>query len=144
MNAVQAAPQNANCCTPDQGQCGTPKQEQHGPQAARAAATYRPQADIRETPTGFEIVADVPGTTADRVSIEVKEGVLMLHAEVPARDAAGRRLAREYGVGNYRRNFNVGDGIDTENITAKLTDGVLTIVLPKAQNRLPRKVRVQA
>ena len=144
MNAVQAAPQTAQCCTPEQGHACTPKQEQAAAQAPRAAATYRPQADIRETPTGFEIVADVPGTTPERVSIEVKEGVLMLHAEVPARDAAGRRLAREYGVGNYRRNFNVGDGIDTDNITAKLVDGVLTIVLPKAQSRLPRKVQVQA
>lgn len=114
------------------------------PAARRVApqATYRPDADIAETPEAFTITADVPGATPDSVDVNVERGVLTLRAGVPARER-GRVLLREYGVGAYERTFRVGEGIDVEKIGAVLKDGVLTLTLPKAERVRPRSIKVQ-
>jgi HSP20 family protein len=53
-------------------------------------------------------------------------------------------LLREYGVGDFRRTFQIGEGIDAAKIAAELREGVLTVHLPKAPELMPRKIAVKA
>ena len=48
----------------------------------------------------------------------------------------------EYGIGGYTRNFKLGDTIDQSKISASLKDGVLSLVLPKADRLKPRKIDI--
>jgi HSP20 family protein len=48
----------------------------------------------------------------------------------------------ERGHGTFSRSFQVPQAIDVEGITADLKDGVLTVVVPKAQDGTPRRIRV--
>ncbi|MBX3393899.1 MAG: Hsp20/alpha crystallin family protein [Phycisphaerae bacterium] len=106
---------------------------------------YSPAVDIFEEPDAMVLVADVPGATPDGVDIQFERGNLTIEAAVRPRreDARTRYLLREYGVGNYRRTFEVNEQVDVSKITAKLENGVLTITMPKAEAVRPKKIAVK-
>ena len=56
----------------------------------------------------------------------------------------GRPVRQEYGIGNYRRSFRLGEGFDTAQITADYARGVLTVRVPRLAAVRPRKVEVRA
>lgn len=106
---------------------------------------YSPAIDIFEEADAIVLVADVPGATPESVDVQFERGSLTIEAAVRPRrdDAKTRYLLREYGVGNYRRTFEVNDQIDASKITAKLDSGVLTITMPKAEAVRPKKIAVK-
>lgn len=111
---------------------------------ARAHRGYRPAVDIVEHDDAFILRADVPGATAKDLSIEFEKGVLSLRAAVAQREPAGvKPLAREFGVGDFTREFRIGEGIDMAAVSAECANGVLTLRLPKAEAAKPRKIEVK-
>ena len=120
--------------------------ESPAPQRAstRPSHTYTPLVDIIEKPNEWLLVADLPGTTADNIDIDFDRGTLTLRGFVPARNGPqeGSFLHCEYGVGDFFRSFEVGEGIDSGKIEAEFRDGVLTLHLPKAEAAKARKIVV--
>jgi len=112
----------------------------------RGGRVYSPSVDIVELENELLLVADVPGARADQVDINYERGLLTLHVRVEPRQPEPETefLYREYGVGDYHRCFEVGEGIDARKIDAELKDGVLTVHLPKAEAVKPRKIQVKA
>lgn len=108
--------------------------------------SYIPNVDILERKDELLLIADVPGARSDGVSIDYERGLLTLQANVAARqdDSRTNYLLQEYGVGNYSRTFQVGEGIDPSKISAEIAAGVLTVHLPKAEKLRPRKIEVKA
>lgn len=107
-------------------------------------ASFRPPVDVAENESSFIITADVPGSTAEQIGIDLDRGVLTLTARVEPRPVdPARPLRREFGVGDWRRVFRVGDSVDASAVTADYTAGVLTIRLPKTQSARARKITVQ-
>jgi HSP20 family molecular chaperone IbpA len=111
----------------------------------RSGVCFQPNVDIREQQDELVILADVPGAKSDSIDLDFKDGTLTIHAAVPPRhDPKRRYLAREYGVGDYCRTFQISEAIDASRITAEYADGVLTLHLPKTEAVKPRKIHVQA
>jgi len=105
---------------------------------------FRPNVDILERADEFIVSADLPGATAGNVDIQFDKGVLSLRAHVARREREGvNHLVREYGVGDYAREFRIGEGIDTTRATAEVANGVLTLRLPKVEAAKPRKIEVK-
>ncbi|GMU80276.1 MAG: hypothetical protein AMXMBFR47_01470 [Planctomycetota bacterium] len=107
----------------------------------RDMPTYLPKADIIETRDEFFVRVDVPGARPDDIDVNLDRGILTVHARVTPREHSGQ-LYREFGIGDFRRSFQIGDGIDAASINAEVEHGVLTLRLPKAETARARRVVV--
>ena len=109
-----------------------------------ATLTFQPNVDIRDAGGEVSLIADIPGATVAGIEVTFEDGVLTMHATVPPREQPGRPIRQEYGIGNYRRSFRLGEGFDAAQITADYARGVLTVRVPRLAAVRPRKVEVRA
>ena len=114
------------------------------PERVRSGRVYSPNVDIVELENELLLLADVPGVKPDDVEISYEQGLLTLHARVQPRQDEDKTdyVAREYGMGDFYRSFQIGEGIDPEKIEADLKSGVLTVKIAKRPDALPRKIKV--
>ncbi|MBW1727672.1 MAG: Hsp20/alpha crystallin family protein [Deltaproteobacteria bacterium] len=122
-----------------------PKQELTSPaEQTRPGLVFTPNVDIFETDQEITLLADMPGVTADNLSIDLRDNILTLTGEVaPFEDANEEDVLIEYEIGKYHRQFNLSSVIDQSKIDAKLTDGVLRLSLPKVEKAMPRRIEVK-
>ena len=108
-------------------------------------AAFRAPVDILENEREIVVLLDAPGATSDEIDIRYEDGMLTVHAPVEPRETPGAtQLLREYGVGDFRRTFRVGQDIDVKNIGASYENGVLRLLLPRTEASRPRKITVSA
>lgn len=114
-------------------------------ETTRTGWVYVPNVDILETGEELRVYADLPGVDPQRVDVTFENGVLTICGRVEPRQPEGQRyLRREYGVGDFRRVFEVSESIDAERISAEYQDGVLILHLPKVEAVRPRRIEVVA
>ncbi len=104
------------------------------------------RADIRDTGDAYELEADLPGVKKEDIQVELDNNYLTIsaerHAEKDEKDKKGNYVRRERTYGSYSRSFDV-TGVQTDQITAEYTDGVLKLRLPKKQESLPTTRRLE-
>ena len=126
----------------------TPKVKEEVPAKAervRPGRVFLPAVDIYETAEALVLVADMPGVPGDRVTLDLKDSLLTIQGEISPPAGQGETLvSQEYYTGDYYREFQLGELIDKGKIEATMNDGVLTLVLPKAERAKPRKIEVKA
>ena len=111
----------------------------------RACRIYSPQVDIIERKDDIVVIADMPGTDENSVDITLEKNVLTIYGRVGSDSPEGLRpLLIEYGIGDYQRVFTLSDEVNKEKIQAAVKNGVLKLVLPKAEAVKTRKITVQA
>lgn len=118
---------------------------------APAAASAPPQhwvctppIDIFETPQGLVLRADLPGVTAETLDVQVQDNKLTLLGRVVEQVPAGANLIhQEYHVGDFVRSFILSDDVDHDRISAKISNGVLDLLLPRIPKAEPRKIQVR-
>jgi HSP20 family molecular chaperone IbpA len=104
---------------------------------------FTPAVDIFETDKNITLLADMPGVKADDLMIDLRDNTLTLSADIaPVGNTDEHDILREYESGRYYRQFTLGDLINQEEIDAKLTDGVLRLLLPKVEKATPKKIAV--
>jgi HSP20 family protein len=110
----------------------------------RPGRVFLPAVDIFETPEALVLAADMPGVSGDRVSLDLKDNHLIISGEISQPLGEGETLlSQEYLVGDYYREFHLGELIDKNRIEAAMNDGVLKLTLPKAEKAKPRKIEVK-
>jgi len=93
----------------------------------------------------YVLNADLPGIDPGSIDVDVDGQVLTVRAERTAATGDGVKwLARERSAGTYQRQFNLGDGIATEQISAHYDNGVLSVLIPVSERAKPRKIEVAA
>lgn len=91
----------------------------------------------------FIVELDLPGVEADSIDLTVERNVLTVHAQRRrSADDDIELLVGERPQGTFSRQLFLGDTLDTTNIVADYTDGVLTLKLPVAERAKPRRVQI--
>jgi HSP20 family protein len=104
---------------------------------------FVPVTDIFETEQSLTLVLEMPGVDKKNVDVQVENEVLTIIGRMDFANYEGLHpLYTEYNVGNYVRSFQLSSKIDQDGISAELKDGVMTLVLPKAEKARPRKITV--
>jgi len=114
------------------------------PEQIHGGAVFMPQVDILETEDELTLLADMPGVDLEEVEIHFENSELTLYGRAAPRDEGVDFIYREYGVGNFHRAFKIGPSIDSSKISGQLSDGVLTVHLPKTEAVKPRRIEVTA
>ena len=108
---------------------------------------WMPAMDLVEEGDHFVLKADLPGLSEEDVSIEIEDNVLTIsgerHEETRRDQRQGwHRVERTFG--RFSRSLSLPEGIDPENVAASFSNGVLSITVPKPEQRRPRKVQIHA
>jgi HSP20 family protein len=112
-------------------------------EATVPARTFVPTADIFETEAALTLVLEMPGVDKGNVDISVEDGVLTVQGRLDFSKYEGMQpVYTEYNIGHYRRSFSLSNKINQDKIGAEMNDGVLTLVLPKAEEAKPRRIAV--
>jgi len=102
-----------------------------------------PVADIFETADAFVVKLDLPGAIKESVGLSIGPNLLTVKARiVPQHKEDAKLLFSEIGCKSYLREFNLGDGVDHEKISAQFEDGVLTIILPKTDSVKAKEIPI--
>jgi HSP20 family molecular chaperone IbpA len=119
-----------------------------GQPPAREAPELRrvaPPVDIYETPDGLVLLADLPGVGGDAVSVDVNKDVLTISARFTGEGVlCGSPAWSEVEPREYYRAFALGEDLDAGKISASVRNGVLELLLPKAEKAKARKIKVEA
>ena len=99
--------------------------------------------DVRETENSYELDVDLPGFQKDEIHVDLEKGYLSISATKKmnndTKDEHGSYIRRERYSGSMKRSFYVGDALRPEDVSAKYTDGILQVSVPKqVQRELPR------
>ena len=105
---------------------------------------FSPVVDIFDQGEEIVLAADLPGVSGDGIDIQIDRGVLTLRGRVKPVAGEGQPVHQEFLVGDFVRTFTLGEDIDAGGIAAELQNGVLTLRLPKAAERKPRKIPVKS
>jgi len=104
-----------------------------------------PALDVKERDNEYVVVADIPGAKKEDIDITLENGILTISAETKSEteEKEGERvLRRERRYGKYVRSLRLGTQIDEKSVKANYKDGVLELILPKAEEVKPKKITV--
>ena len=105
--------------------------------------------DIKENDNNFELEVDLPGFNKDNIKMTIDDGYLTINAKQETnndeKDEHGKYVRRERYYGECSRSFYVGDDVKPEDITANFKNGILTLEVPKLENKgkLPEKKYIE-
>ncbi len=104
--------------------------------ASADEAGWLPPVDVYEVPDRYVVTAEVAGLSREDIQVQIQDGKLSLKGERQPREFESARFERvERGRGRFARTFALPQPVDASGVTADLQNGVLTVVVPKAEDR---------
>ena len=110
---------------------------------------FVPPADVIVTDEGVTVAMDVPGLRAENLEIELENDTLSVRGDRPypygddgEQQRVWRRIERSFG--RFERSLRVPAGLSPDEVQASLTDGVLTISVPRPQPPQPKRIQIEA
>ena len=110
------------------------------------AAGVFPLMNVTEDNDNYYVRAELPGLKADDLDISVTGNTISISGErkLPVEDEKAQYHRREREAGRFSRIVSLPGQMDTGKVEARCTDGVLTVVLPKAEAAKPKQITVKA
>jgi HSP20 family protein len=107
------------------------------------ARYYVPTTDIFETEDALVVLMEIPGVEKKDVEVNLENDALRVEGRIDYGKYEGLEpLYTEYNVGHFARSFALSNKIDRQQISAELSDGVLTLTLKKAKEAQPRRIAI--
>lgn len=107
---------------------------------------WSPRSNVAETETDIELSVELPGVKPEDVHVELHDGELWVRGELKdetqEKGKTFHRVERHYG--EFRRVIPLPAGADKDKVDARLTNGVLKIMIPKTEKARPKAIKVKA
>lgn len=119
--------------------------EEWGPGEWISADTLAPLADIKEDEDKIVVTTDLPGVEKGDIDINIRDDVIEINAkctrEAEAEEEGYFRKERSYST--FSRALALPAPVTEEGAKAKLENGVLTVILPKAEVEKKKKIEIE-
>ncbi|MDX9819137.1 MAG: Hsp20/alpha crystallin family protein [Desulfococcus multivorans] len=105
---------------------------------------WLPAVDVYETDDAYVVKAELPGMKKEDITIDVKDGILTVRGErCSETEVKEKRYHRKERVfGSFQRSFSLPEGVASENITAEFKNGILTVSIPRPEEKKPKQIKV--
>jgi HSP20 family protein len=105
---------------------------------------FAPTFEVTETKDAYLFRADLPGVKEQDLEISLTGTRLAVsgHREQEKHDQGDTFYASERAYGSFTRSFTLPEGVDGDNVSADLKNGVLTLTVPKKPEVQPKKIAV--
>ena len=109
------------------------------------AGSAYPKVNVYEYDDKVGIIAEIPGLDKKQLEVSVEEGVLTISGDKHSafENDGAKVLRRELKGSSFKRNFELGENLDGENIKATFKNGILNIDVPKVEPTQPKKTFVK-
>jgi len=111
-----------------------------------SVADWVPAVDIFEEKDRYLLRADVPGVNPEDINVSMDNGILNVsgerRAEARTEDATAQRVERV--AGRFFRHFTLPESTDADAITARCSNGILEVSIPKLPEVQARRITVEA
>ncbi len=118
-------------------------------------AFVSPKVDVKEEKDAYTLEMDLPGKTENDINIELDRNVLTISSinktekeekkeEKAEAKEAGKYLIKERSYSKFSRSFTLPEDVDSENLTAKVTNGVLSVTMPRKVLAAPKRIAITA
>ena len=115
-------------------------------QSQGGGRVWAPALDISERKDAYVVTVEVPGVNADDLDITLEDGLLTIqgerHVTSESSEQQFHRVERRYG--SFRRSITLPSQVQADAIEASFENGVLEVVVPKAEEAKPKKITVRA
>ena len=122
-------------------------QDRLGRLASHHPESWRPAIDVYETPDSYVVTAEVPGLTREDVELAVEDTRVTIRGHRVDRRVSNRSAVHfhqvERGHGAFARTLEFAERIDSDQVSADLADGVLSVTLPKVPPPPARRIEVK-
>ena len=98
--------------------------------------------NVREEDDAYVLSALVPGIKSDELNIQVLDDVVRIEGEYKMDES--KYLIREFPNGSFTRTLRLPAPIDSDHVEADISDGVLTLRLPKAESARPKQIKIKS
>jgi HSP20 family protein len=106
-----------------------------------AEMPWVPAADLSENDQAYVMHVEVPGMRKDQLNVQVVERELVITGEI-TEQSNGRRHRSTRRTGKFEYLALLPGDINSDQVSAELADGVLTVTVPKSRQAKPRQVKV--
>jgi HSP20 family protein len=110
----------------------------------RTDYAFLPACDVEEDENHYLLTLEMAGMKKEDIKLEINDGQLMIsgerHRESKQREEGRRYSERRFG--KFQRSFALPAGIDASRVEANYQDGVLRILVPKAESSKPRQIKI--
>ena len=113
-------------------------------QGSGTATAWAPALDISERKDAYLVTVELPGVDADDLEITLEDGLLTIQGERHfAHDSSEEQVHRvERSSGAFRRSIILPAHVMADEVEATIEDGVLRILVPKAEQAKPKRIQV--
>jgi HSP20 family protein len=120
----------------------TTVRETRNAELAQREQFVAPVSSLLEDGEGYTLQIEMPGVNKEGLEISVENNELTIVGRRSLPTVEGTLVHRESRSNNFRRTFELDPSINTEKISARMDQGVVTLTLPKAEQVKPRKITV--
>jgi len=101
--------------------------------------------EMKATENDYTLKAMLPGLSAEEINIRYEDSVLTIDGEYTSISEEGKEcLFSEMPVGRFSRSLEIKEAIKVDKIEASMKDGILTILIPKAEEAKPKMIKINA
>lgn len=107
-------------------------------------SSWAPAVDLKEESDRFLVIADLPGVKREDMNISLENHVLTIKGERNVEKTENQKTytRRERVYGQFYRRFYLPETADDNQISARYTNGVLEIIIPKKEKAAPKKIDI--